>query len=129
MKALSIRQPWAWLIAMGYKDIENRSWSTQFRGKFLIHTGQKFDLIGYKWIMSETDLALPEPWEFELGGIVGIAEITDCVMKHDSPWFFGQYGFVLENARQIQFVPLRGKLRFFDVNETPVLISIGKDCL
>ena len=34
---LSIRQPWAWLIVNGYKDIENRTWSTRFRGKVLIH--------------------------------------------------------------------------------------------
>lgn len=37
MKALSIRQPWAWLIVNGHKDIENRSWPTRFRGKFLVH--------------------------------------------------------------------------------------------
>lgn len=37
MKALSIRQPWAWLILHGGKDIENRSWNTNFRGRFLIH--------------------------------------------------------------------------------------------
>lgn len=30
---LSIRQPWAWLIVNGYKDIENRTWPTHFRGK------------------------------------------------------------------------------------------------
>ncbi len=37
---LSIRQPWAWLIVNGYKDIENRTWSTRFRGKVLIHAGK-----------------------------------------------------------------------------------------
>lgn len=39
MKALSVRQPWAWLIVNGYKDIENRDWSTQQRGRIWIHTG------------------------------------------------------------------------------------------
>src|SRR5437016_10859136 len=43
MKALSVRQPWAWLIVNGHKDIENRSWQTKFRGKLLIHAGQRFD--------------------------------------------------------------------------------------
>ncbi|WP_245839042.1 ASCH domain-containing protein [Yersinia kristensenii] len=37
MKALSIRQPWAWLIVNGYKDIENRTWNTKCRGPVLIH--------------------------------------------------------------------------------------------
>ncbi|MEI3544750.1 MAG: ASCH domain-containing protein [Alphaproteobacteria bacterium] len=40
---LSIRQPWAWLIVNGYKDIENRTWPTHFRGKVLIHAGKKWD--------------------------------------------------------------------------------------
>ena len=40
MKALSIRQPWAWLIVNGHKDIENRSWPTRFRGPVLIHAAK-----------------------------------------------------------------------------------------
>ncbi len=31
-RALSLKQPWAWLVVKGYKDIENRSWSTNHRG-------------------------------------------------------------------------------------------------
>ena len=33
MRALSIKQPWSWLIVHGHKDIENRDWSTQLRGR------------------------------------------------------------------------------------------------
>ena len=33
--ALSIRQPWAWLIVNGYKDIENRDWKTHYRGRWM----------------------------------------------------------------------------------------------
>jgi hypothetical protein len=43
VKALSIRQPWAWLIVTGYKDIENRSWRTNYRGPLLIHAGRAID--------------------------------------------------------------------------------------
>jgi hypothetical protein len=43
MKALSIMQPWAWLIVNGLKDIENRKWSTDFRGEFLVHAGKTYD--------------------------------------------------------------------------------------
>lgn len=39
MKAISIHQPWAWLIVEGYKDIENRTWLTAYRGPVLIHAG------------------------------------------------------------------------------------------
>ena len=43
MKALSIRQPWAWLIVAGYKDVENRTWATDFRGRIYVHAGQRYD--------------------------------------------------------------------------------------
>lgn len=50
MKALSIRQPWASLIVMGIKDIENRTWPTRHRGSVLVHaakgmTRDKFRLL------------------------------------------------------------------------------------
>lgn len=115
MKALSIRQPWAWLIVMGHKDIENRTWPTSFRGEFLIHAGKAFDHAGYQWVMSEMGVALPEPARFERGGIVGSAEITDCVTQHDSRWFSGPFGFVIINGRARRFRPLSGKLGFFEV--------------
>jgi len=115
MKALSIRQPWAWLIVMGYKDVENRTWPTRFRGEFLVHTGKGFDQAGYEWVVSEMGLAVPQPREYEHGGVIGVATLTDCVTQHDSLWFSGPYGFVLRNARSLQFILLRGRLGFFDV--------------
>jgi hypothetical protein len=39
LKAISIRQPWAWLIVNGYKDVENRIWAANVRGRVLIHVG------------------------------------------------------------------------------------------
>jgi ASCH domain len=43
MKALSVRQPWAWLIIAGHKDVENRSWTTTYRGPLLIHAARRPD--------------------------------------------------------------------------------------
>lgn len=44
MKALSVRQPWAWAIAHGGKDIENRTWATaSYRGPLAIHAGARWD--------------------------------------------------------------------------------------
>lgn len=43
MKAISIRQPYAYLIVNGKKDIENRNWKTKQRGRVLIHASQKID--------------------------------------------------------------------------------------
>jgi|ERR1700758_4475866 hypothetical protein len=43
MKVIVIRQPWAWLIVNGFKDIENRSWRTRYRGPLMIHpSGGRF---------------------------------------------------------------------------------------
>ena len=68
MKALSIRQPWAWLIVHGHKDIENRTWTTSFRGRLLVHAGKSFDKEGYRWVESHMDVAMPKPEQFERGG-------------------------------------------------------------
>src|SRR5688572_4676832 len=37
MKALSLRQPWAWAVVHGGKRVENRGWTTDYRGPLLIH--------------------------------------------------------------------------------------------
>lgn len=113
MKALSIRQPWAWLIVNGYKDVENRTWLTHFRGEFLIHASQRFDSDAYR-VLSTISI-LPEPSEFDKGGIVGKAELIDCVSHCDSPWFEGPFGFILKNARPLTFIPCSGKLKFFEI--------------
>lgn len=118
MKALSIKQPWAWAIINLGKDVENRDWPTKFRGKFLIHTGKKVDQDGYEYITEILKLDLPPIDKLQTGGIVGISEIVDCLELSSSPWFFGKYGFVVTNARPIDFIPLRGQLGFFETGIT-----------
>lgn len=125
--ALSIQQPWAWLIVSGIKAIENRKWSTSFRGPFFIHAGKKFDQSGYEWIIGEMGLSLPKPGEYFLGGIVGKATVVDCVRSHHSKWFFGPYGFILADASPLPFIPLRGQLGFFRVSSTVAAKAEGKD--
>lgn len=128
MKALSIRQPWAWLILNAGKDIENRNWSTRYRGTVLVHAGKRFDQDGYLWAMANTDIGLRMPgiFEFEneegfLGGIVGAVDIVDCVQQSASPWFCGPNGFVLANPQPLLFQPCRGALGFFEprIEATP----------
>jgi len=115
MKALSIQQPWAWLIVNGYKNVENRDWLCRVRGEFLVHTGKKFDLEGYLWVLKTfPHIPMPSRNSFELGGIVGKATITGCVTSMQSPWFFGHYGFVLVDAGPLPFYPCKGQLGFFD---------------
>ena len=122
MKALSIRQPWAWAIVNGYKPVENRSWLTNRRGGILIHASKSCTKSDYESAvadikMIDPSIAVPPLKELERGGIVGSARITDCVHAHESPWFFGEYGFVLRNAEPCKFRPYKGALGFFDVRE------------
>lgn len=114
MDALSIQQPWAWMIVNNHKPVENRTWATKRRGMHLIHTGQKFDQEGYEWVVENCpEIPLPKPHEFERGGIVGMADLIDCVETHPSPLFFGPFGFVFAKAVTLPFIKCRGALGFF----------------
>lgn len=122
---ISVRQPWAWLIIHAGKDIENRNWTTKVRGRVLIHAakgvtkGEWRD--SWDWVRS----ICPDAWDkgnreilagtIERGGIVGSVEIVDCVSRSTSPWFCGQYGFVLRNPKPLPFHPCRGQLGFFRI--------------
>lgn len=122
MKALSIRQPWAWLILNAGKDIENRDWPTKVRGRVLIHAAKGMTLDEFDDAMNfahgKTDaVRMPIFNAVQRGGIVGSVEIIDCVRSHPSHWFFGKCGFVLRDPRPMSFVPYKGRLGFFDVPE------------
>jgi hypothetical protein len=102
------------LIVNGYKAVENRDWSTKVRGWIGIHAGQTYDKDGDAWVRRQfPHIPLPQPSEIERGGIVGRARLVDCVSKHPSPWFFGDYGFMLEDAEPLPLIPCRGQLGFF----------------
>lgn len=119
MKALSLTQPMAWAIFHG-KDIENRRWSTKFRGRVYIHASRSFDKGHYDFIagrdvLLELDEPLPEPKDFVHGAIIGEVDIVSVVRAHSSPWFFGSYGFILRNAVAYDKpMPCKGALGFFE---------------
>jgi ASCH domain len=119
--AISIRQPWAWAIIHAGKDIENRDWKTRFRGPVCIHaakgmTRAEWDEATY-WIRCNFDANPPRLSQLDRGGIIGTAEIVDCLDQSASPWFFGRYGFALRNPRPVEFIPVKGALGFFDWRE------------
>ena len=127
MKALSIRQPWAWLILHG-KDIENRQWPTSFRGWFLIHASKGMTRQEYEdadWMAEENGVKLPAFETLERGGIVGMAKLVNCVTGSDSPWFVGRYGFVLDEVKPLPFRPYRGALGFFEVPDVGLVAGPG----
>lgn len=123
MKTLSIKQPWASLIALGIKDIENRSWSTNFRGRIYIHASkvpvkglwnnlnrkQVHEAINSNKIDNYTVL----PYE----AIIGTVEIVDVVRDYDSIWAEkNQYNWILKNPVLFDtpIENVKGKLLLWD---------------
>lgn len=130
--ALSLKQPWATLLAHGLKTIEVRRWPTARRGRVLIHAARIPD-------------ERPEAWErvpdhlkehaHLLGGIVGTARITACRAYHhledflrdqarhlnEASWFEprGLYGFLFDNPEVLPFRKYPGWMRFFPVDAGP----------
>ena len=125
-KALSIRQPWAWLIVNGIKDVENRNWRTHYRGPVLVHAGKKIEMYAYDYVaetISDT-IKIPPPDQLECGGIVGVTTIVDCIESFsDSPWHvLGANGFILRESKPLPFMPCKGNLSFFKVNYSTEIV-------
>lgn len=114
MKALSLRQPWAWLVAAGLKPIENRRWQTHYRGPLLIHAARTPDDRFVK-LFARQLAAIEVPADLPRGGIVGRVDLVDVVTVSDSDWFVGPYGFVVTGAKPLPFLPWRGMPGLFEV--------------
>ena len=114
MKALSLKQPWASLIAIGKKTIETRTWSTNYRGKLLIVSSKTFDKnYPYHNFLS---LGLP------MGKALAIVEVVDCrkMKKEDEeaaglPYRPDLYSWILSDIQKIEPFPVKGQLRFYEV--------------
>lgn len=128
-KAISLKQPYAWLIANGYLLVDDRSWETRYRGPILIHASKGIYDAYYDYLKANTTIPLPSKDQLEYGGIVGMANLVLCckpkqVPKHISltqRTHFGgvhddYYGFLFENARPLSLIPCRGKLGIFDID-------------
>jgi hypothetical protein len=118
--ALTIHQPWAWLITHGFMDVENRNWETHHRGFFFVHAGSRADGAAFEWVHS----AFPDVFEkmprrgsheYLLGHIIGIANIYSCIPHSGklSDWHFGRFGFYLSHQKPITPIKCKGRLGFF----------------
>jgi len=120
------KKPWASLIVMGLKDVENRNWRTSHRGPLLIHASKTYDEEGATFLHStpayndECLNLIREgyrfPADFPRGKIIGVVDIADCVTGSLSKWFWGPYGFIIENPERFKKdLPYRGYPGMFDV--------------
>lgn len=127
--AISVKQPWAALLAAGVKTVEVRTWPTRKFGPVLIHAAKNPDDRPEGWALVTT----PELRELAAlrGGIIGVANLTGCRKYQTSEefaaaegehrnapeWFRagGLYGFVFQNPRPVAYHACPGRTLFFTV--------------
>lgn len=125
MKTITIKQPWATLIAKGYKEYEFRTWKTKYRGEILIHAGKGIDKKAMERF-KELNLEYPQ------GCIIAKAQLTDCIEVNDefvkkvypkNPQVYKGikyrdgwegYGFKLESVVEVEPIYVNGKLSLWE---------------
>lgn len=127
IKAISLWQPWASLMALGHKKIEPRSWATRYRGPLYIHAAKK--IIGWPSITIQAvfdDIAF-QPSDLPLGCLICKVNLVDCIkiFIHNRPAYperiFGDYTpyrfmWITENLETFDPIPYRGRQRIFNVS-------------
>lgn len=113
MKALSVKNPWAELIAAGQKTLEVRGRPTHYRGPLLI-CSSKTPVCGYE--------------RYPGGVAVCVVDVIGSRPMHpsdvaDAGCAFepGRHVWILANPRRVRPVPVRGRLSFFDVPDDQVV--------
>jgi len=114
LRALTVKQPHAWAIAAGLKDVENRSWRfwLPLGTTIAIHAGLKDDPDGLAVPVTET------PDDLVRGALVALVDVVDCITDSPSPWASpGQWHWVLANVRRLpEPIPMRGAMWLFRVS-------------
>ena len=110
LRALSLKQPWANLVAAGRKTVETRTWRTAYRGPLIIVSSRRPPV---------------EP----AGCAVALAELVDCrpMTREDEKaagiaLYPGAQAWILKNIRPLRPFPLRGALGLYSV-------TLRRECL
>lgn len=132
MRCLTIRQPWATLIALGEKQFETRSWRTAYRGDLAIHAGLRIDkaacgLEPYKSVLARHGLTADDLTTGAIiatGRLTGCYEVTSGMAEENWPggneFAFGDYSegrfaWKLQDVRPLeQPIPAKGRLSFWE---------------
>ena len=127
MKVLSIKEPYATLIACGNKLIETRSWKTNYRGEIFIHaSGTK---LAKEYLTNEYVISLITNLNLNFGNIICKANLIDCVYMDDNflnkiklnakeynlgLYEKGRYAWIFEDVEPIYPIPAKGKLNIWN---------------
>lgn len=137
MKAISIQQPFAALIATGQKRLEIRTWQTDYRGQLLICAGAKShslldfydfksEILGLLNNSAKSRFHVKKELAFAFGKAICVVDLVGVrqfkkgnVMENDAciDWYPGAFAWELENPRMIESFDVKGKLRLFQVND------------
>lgn len=134
MKAITLWQPWASLMAIKAKQYETRSWATTYRGPLAIHAAAKSP-------QAELELCEIEPFksvlhragivsanELPFGAIIAVATMAECIYINEEfihtimgttecefgDFEIGRYAWRLENVRRIMPIPAKGRQRLWN---------------
>ena len=139
VKVLSVKNPFAYLILQGGKDVENRTWTTDYRGRLYIHASG--DTLPYP----DSDSAPPdryveagvptgtkseeewcerikeraELWLLKSQSIIGYVDLVDIIQNSSSPWSIeGQYHWILKNPTLLEnpIRQVKGRLGLWNYN-------------
>ena len=117
IRVLSVRQPWAWSIVAGHKDIENRSQRTSYRGRTYIHAGLKQAPPDQLALFERLTVRLGIEASFNdiRGAVIGYVALFNCTTRANSPWYIrGNHAWHLRGAAAfVRPVPLVGRLGLF----------------
>ena len=122
-RALSVRQPWAWSIIYGGKDIENRGpiairhMTLKIYERIAIHAASGMTRREYESAaeyMAKIGVVCPPAIELKRGGVIGSAVVKGVVSKSMSRWFMGPKGIILKDPEPCDFLPARGQLGLFN---------------
>src|SRR5262252_4761205 len=117
--ALSVRQPWAWALVDGRKDVENRSWMTSYTGRLWIHASIRRPVEeDVAWIR-ETLPHVSVPTEWVVGAIVGYVTLVECKIDSPSIWYRpGNYAWIVKDAVALREpIVARGRQGIFKIQE------------
>ena len=115
MRALVVKQPWAWAIIEGHKRFENRSWTTKYRGPVAIIAGASRSKVASA-TQFLSGLGIERPAELPFGCILGVVSLVDIILpsQSDDPFAEGPFCWVLDQPVKLERpLPFRGQLGLF----------------
>jgi hypothetical protein len=131
VKALTLTQPWATLVALGHKRIETRSWSTNYRGLLAIHAAKGFPATARAFAAEERAIGRL-PARLPCGAIVATCELVDvrrteevalvaeAVERRLGDYTAGRYAWILSGVVAVpEPIPARGALGLWEWDEEP----------